>query len=76
MENEKPMESQELSVAELATIAGGIAVGEPYPGQYPKGDIYNEVNGAIAKQLENIKIPNWKDKYEYSHTYNSESSSS
>ncbi|BAY30905.1 hypothetical protein NIES2107_27530 [Nostoc carneum NIES-2107] len=76
MENEKEMEALELTVAELATIAGGIAVGEPYPGQYQPGDIYNQVNEAIAKQFENIKIPNWKEKYEYSHTYNSESSSS
>ncbi|MDZ7962002.1 MAG: hypothetical protein RMY34_29720 [Aulosira sp. DedQUE10] len=77
MENEKPNESQELTIQELASIAGGVAVGEPYPtepypGQYPTGDIYKNVSETIAKQLENIKLPEWK--HNYSHTSSSESS--
>ncbi|MBD2213372.1 hypothetical protein H6G64_12800 [Calothrix sp. FACHB-156] len=74
MENEKQMESQELSVEQLATIAGGVAVGEPYPGQYPTDDIYKNLSAEVTKKLENIKLPNWQEKYKYSHTYSSESS--
>jgi hypothetical protein len=66
MENEKPNESQELSPQELATISGGIAVGEsyptePYPSEYPVDDKYNNLSEAIAKKLENIKLPYWND---------------
>lgn len=74
MENAKQHESQELTVEELADISGGVAVGEPYPGQYPTGDIYGEVSEAIAKQLENIKLPNWK--YKHTETYTSETTTS
>ncbi|WP_339398928.1 hypothetical protein [Tolypothrix sp. LEGE 11397] len=74
MENEKKIEVQELSAEELITIAGGVAVGEPYPGQYPTSDIYNDVSQEITKHLKNTKLPYWKDKYGNSHTYTSESS--
>ena len=68
MENEKQNESQELSAQELATISGGIAEGEPYPtepypSEYPIDDKYNNLSEAIAKKLENIKFPEWKNKY-------------
>jgi hypothetical protein len=61
MENEKPNESQELSVQELATIAGGIAEGEPYPSEYPIDDKYNKLSEAIANKFKNIKLPYWND---------------
>jgi hypothetical protein len=67
MENEKQNESQELSVQELATISGGIAVGEPYPGDYSIDDKYNNLSDAIAKHIENKNLPYWNQ--EYSHTY-------
>jgi hypothetical protein len=68
MENEKQNESLELSVQELATISGGIAEGEPYPtepypSEYSIDDKYNNLSEAIAKHLENTKLPYWKDKY-------------
>ncbi|MBD2165409.1 hypothetical protein H6G04_13475 [Calothrix membranacea FACHB-236] len=72
MENEHQMESQELSVEQLSTIAGGIAVGEPYPGQYSTTDIYHDVSEVVAKKLENIKFPGWN--YKNSESYTSESS--
>ncbi len=61
MENEKQNESQELSVQELATISGGIAVGEYYPGESPTDDLYNNVSETIAKHLDNTKPPKWND---------------
>jgi bacteriocin-like protein len=67
MENEKQNESQELSAQELATISGGIAEGEPYPtepypSEYPIDDKYNHLSEAIAKKLENIKLPDFNHK--------------
>jgi hypothetical protein len=62
MENKKQNESQELSAQELANLSGGIAVGEYYPGKYPTDNLYSNISEAIAKKLENIKLPGSNDK--------------
>jgi hypothetical protein len=63
MEQTNKHESQELSIQELADIAGGVAVGEYYPDENATDNLYNNVSEEIAKHLENTKLPYWKDKY-------------
>ncbi|MEH2135599.1 MAG: hypothetical protein V7K42_02765 [Nostoc sp.] len=62
MENKKQNESQELSAQELANLSGGIAVGEHYPGEYPTDNLYSNVSEAIAKKLEDVKLPDFNHK--------------
>lgn len=63
MENEKQNESQELSVQELTSISGGIAVGEHYPDEHSIDEKYHNLSEAIAKHFENTKFPDWKNKH-------------
>ncbi|MBD2337853.1 bacteriocin [Calothrix sp. FACHB-156] len=60
MENENYNESQELSIQELASISGGVAIGEVYQGG-PPDNKYNNLYDAIAKHLEGKNFPYWSN---------------